>query len=359
VFRPFDTPTRRHLLVPVRAQQGGGCGDHPGIRGDRRGHRLRNVYKPTNVIANTLKRALEGRTSCCSRRRRSRTRCSNSSPREHHRRSQLRRLEELPRTVRNSARSRCSRRSGRLRHSAIERCAPGHRLRSLHAAHRSSRSSRRRRAKTALRPRLGISAASNLRRFGQPAIADDVGASQAARFIDLRHRERTLEHRQAPPSATRRARARALRRRPWARTTRRSPRPPRSGRRRAAAPLSADDRAAIEAEMPTRRVRAPRHLDRAQRKGKALLSALHVAFAKAKELRCAAEGDRLHESRKTQTISSACWRHPWKDASSSSTAPTRRAVQGDLRGLAGAAPRRRSRHRLAQRDIRSHSSIFP
>ena len=43
-------------------------------------HRLRNVYKPSNVIANTLKLALAGNaTSCCSPRRRCRTRCWSSS----------------------------------------------------------------------------------------------------------------------------------------------------------------------------------------------------------------------------------------------------------------------------------------
>ncbi len=43
-------------------------------------HRLRNVYKPSNVIANTLKHgARETFPNCCSRPRRCKTRCWNCS----------------------------------------------------------------------------------------------------------------------------------------------------------------------------------------------------------------------------------------------------------------------------------------
>ncbi len=53
----------RHLLLSVRAEQGG---RRPATRWDLvvidEAHRLRNVYKPSNVIANTLKRALAQRT---------------------------------------------------------------------------------------------------------------------------------------------------------------------------------------------------------------------------------------------------------------------------------------------------------
>ena len=71
----------RHLLLPVARSKAADVANTPwDLVVIDEAHRLRNVYKPSNVIANTLKLALAGNaTSCCSRPRRCRTRCSNCS----------------------------------------------------------------------------------------------------------------------------------------------------------------------------------------------------------------------------------------------------------------------------------------
>jgi adenine-specific DNA-methyltransferase len=77
---------------------------------------------------------------------------------------------------------------------------------------------------------------------------------------------------------------------------------------------SADDRAAIEAEIADPKSSYARHLDRAQRQRQALLSALHVAFAKAKELGAPQKAIVFTESRKTQSyLQRVLADSPWKD----------------------------------------------
>jgi adenine-specific DNA-methyltransferase len=81
------------------------------------------------------------------------------------------------------------------------------------------------------------------------------------------------------------------------------------------APLSADDRAAIEAEIAdleefARLANSIEH----NAKGKALLSALHVAFAKAKELGAPQKAIIFTESRKTQSyLQRVLADSPWRD----------------------------------------------
>jgi adenine-specific DNA-methyltransferase len=82
-----------------------------------------------------------------------------------------------------------------------------------------------------------------------------------------------------------------------------------------AAPLSADDRAAIEGEIAdleefARLATSIEH----NAKGKALLSALHVAFAKAKELGAPQKAILFTESRKTQSyLQRVLADSPWQD----------------------------------------------
>ncbi len=63
-------------------------------------HRLRNVYKPTNIIASTLKQALRRRTQAAADGDAAPELAARAvRPRQHHRRARLRRPRELPRAV--------------------------------------------------------------------------------------------------------------------------------------------------------------------------------------------------------------------------------------------------------------------
>ncbi len=80
-FRPFEVP---EIVICSYQFAKSKAGDVHAMPWDLvvidEAHRLRNVYKPSNVIANTLKLALAGRsTSCCSPPRPCRTRCWNCS----------------------------------------------------------------------------------------------------------------------------------------------------------------------------------------------------------------------------------------------------------------------------------------
>ena len=137
--------------------------------------------------------------------------------------------------------------------------------------------------------------------------------------------------------------SRSRSKRSWTRTTKRSTRPPRNGPRTSRAePLSDADRAALEQEIAdldgfAALATSIEH----NAKGKALLKALDVAFAKAAELGAAQKAIIFTESRRTQSyLLRLLADSPFADGivlfNGSNTDDRSKR---DLRGVAGAARR--------------------
>jgi hypothetical protein len=152
-FRPFEVP---EIVICSYQFAKSKAGDVQAVPWDLvvidEAHRLRNVYKPSNVIANTLKLALAGKHKLLL----TATPLQNSlagaiRAGQLHRRTQLRRPEKLPRTIRQSE-------SGagiRDAQGAPEARLPSHAAPTGYGLHsltpsvcRWSRSSPRRKAKT-------------------------------------------------------------------------------------------------------------------------------------------------------------------------------------------------------------------
>ena len=323
-------------------------------------HRLRNVYKPSNVIANTLKLALgEQAQAAAHGHAAAELPAGTVRPGQLHRRARFRRPEELPRAVRQSRpRSRSFRPSRRASSpSAIARCAA-----------RSPPTSRSPSACPLVEEftpeesedRLYDLVSEYLRRDNLQALpasqrslmtlvlrkllASSTFAIAGALDIDFEPAES-----QAARSRSRRNRSKTN----WTRITKRSTKPPRNGRK-----TSPPNRFPMPTAPPLKRrsptwtpspgsPRPSTTTPRARRCSRRLT----VAFAKADELGRRAKGHHLHRIAANPELSAAragrqpvCGRHrPVQRLQH------RRPLQADLRRVAGAPSRHRPRHRLANR----------
>ena len=313
-------------------------------------HRLRNVYKPSNVIANTLKQALAGKRQAAAHRHAAAELAAGAvRPGQLHRRARLRRPEELSRAVRQSRPGRRSSRRSRpgSSPSATAPCA----ARSLPTFQYTQRlplvqeftpEESEDRLYDLVSDYLRATTSSPA---GQPALPDDAGAAQAAGLVHLRHRRRAgVDVEPAQGQAAQKRTGRIARRGTGPRTTRPSTRPLRNGRRTSRAePLSDADRAAIEQEIADLDAFAQLAASiEHNAKGKALLKALEHRLRQGRRHSARPQKAIIFtESRRTQELPAAragrqpvCRRHR-----AVQRLQHRRPLQADLRRLAGAPSR--------------------